>query len=184
MVSVLAEEVVLLDSVGSPIGTALKRDVHSAHTPFHLAFSCYLTRADGQVLVTRRSLSKQSWPGVWTNSFCGHPGPEEDMEGALRRRARKELGVELTDITAVLPDFRYRAVDASGVVENELCPVFTAHTSDPLAPDPDEVAEWSWVHPALLRDAVRATPFAFSPWLGEQLPQLFARSVFTPVEHS
>ena len=36
-------------------------------------------------------------------------------------------------------------------------------------PDPSEVVEWAWVDQDLLRVAVRATPFVFSPWLVGQL---------------
>jgi isopentenyl-diphosphate delta-isomerase len=69
----------------------------------------------------------------------------------------------------MLPDFRYRAVDASGIVENEICPVFRAVTTDAVLANPDEVAEWKWVEPRALRMAVAAAPFAFSPWLVLQL---------------
>jgi len=68
-----------------------------------------------------------------------------------------------------LPDFRYRAVDASGIVENEVCPVYRATTTDALAPNPAEVVEYQWVSPDALRTAVAATPFAFSPWIVLQL---------------
>ena len=71
----------------------------------------------------------------------------------------------------MLPDFRYRAVDASGIVENEICPVFSAVTTDAVDPSPDEVAEWAWLRPDELRAAVEAAPFAFSPWLVMQLQQ-------------
>ena len=125
--------------------------------------------AHGRVLVTRRALSKKTWPGVWTNSFCGHPAPGESPEEAVARRASQELGIEVADVTSVLPDFRYLATDASGVVENEICPVFTARAVGVPDPSPDEVAEWAWTDPDALRDAVAATPFAFSPWLGWQL---------------
>lgn len=169
------EHVVLLSDAGEPIGTAPKAEVHGAGTPLHLAFSCYLSDDAGRVLVTRRALTKRTWPGVWTNSFCGHPGPGEPMEDAVRRHARRELGIELADLHVVLPDFRYRAVDSSGVVENEVCPVFRARLVgdvDDVEPAPDEVAEHAWVDPADLTRAARLAPWAFSPWLVLQLDRL------------
>ena len=163
------ELVVLVDEAGAPIGTADKATVHTTETPLHLAFSCHVFAADGRMLITRRALSKRTWPGVWTNSFCGHPGPGEAIEDAVRRRAARELGLELTTLESVLPDFRYRAVDASGIVEFEVCPVYRATVHADPCPAADEVVEWAWVDPAKLSAAVTATPFAFSPWLVLQL---------------
>ena len=167
-----AEQVVLLGEDGAAIGTADKIAVHTATTALHLAFSCHVYDGIGRVLVTRRALAKLTWPGVWTNSFCGHPGPGESMVAAITRRARDELGIGVTGLEVVLPDFRYRAVDASGIVENEVCPVYRAVTTDVVLPNPAEVAEFEWVDPAALHAAAAAAPFAFSPWLGWQLEQL------------
>jgi isopentenyl-diphosphate Delta-isomerase len=163
------ELVVLLADDGTPIGTADKATVHTTDTPLHQAFSCHVFDQAGRVLVTRRALAKKTWPGVWTNSFCGHPAPGEDAIEAITRRAERELGLAVTDIRVALPDFRYRAVDASGIVENEICPVYTARASVDPRPAADEVAEWAWVEPEALRSAVTATPFAYSPWIGWQL---------------
>ncbi|KJL28744.1 isopentenyl-diphosphate Delta-isomerase [Microbacterium oxydans] len=168
------DHVTLLAEDGSAVGTFPKDQVHTFETPLHLAFSCHIRDRAGRILVTRRALAKQTWPGVWTNSFCGHPRPGEDMIDAVRRRAAHELGIELDEVTLALPEYRYRAVDASGIVENEICPVHVAVVdADPVA-NPDEVAEWAWAEPDELVDAVTAAPFAFSPWLREQLPLLRA----------
>lgn len=166
------EQVVLLDDSGAAIGVADKVAVHTTHTALHLAFSCHVYNELGQVLVTRRALNKQTWPGVWTNSFCGHPAPGESIEDAIVRRAADELGITVRDVSVILPDFRYRAVDASGIVENEVCPVYRAVTSDAVSANPDEVAEFAWVDPNALSVAANAAPYAFSPWLGWQLAQL------------
>ena len=161
--------VVLVDDAGNPIGTADKSVIHDGDTPLHLAFSCHVFHEDGRVLVTRRALVKRTFPGVWTNSFCGHPAPGEHPEDAVRRHAAGELGLEITGLEPVLPDFRYRATDAAGIVENEICPVYRAVIDTDPQPAADEVAEWEWVTPQRLRLAVESTPFAFSPWLVLQL---------------
>lgn len=168
------DDVTLVAVDGSPIGRMPKDLVHTDDTPLHLAFSCHVLDTAGRLLVTRRSLSKQTWPGVWTNSFCGHPRPGEQLPDAVRRHARSELGIRLTGLECVLPDYRYRAVDAGGIVENEICPVHVARIDGALRPDPAEVVEWSWADPGALATAVAAAPFAFSPWLREQLPLLRA----------
>ena len=164
--------VVLLDPQGQPCGTAERSTVHGLSTPLHLAFSCYVVDAEGLVLVTRRALTKLTWPGVWTNACCGHPQPGEAFEDAIRRRLDQELGARATTIAPVLPDFRYEAVDASGIRENEVCPVFVATLDGDLEPDPAEVMEHRWVDPAALAAVASHSPWLLSPWSVEQINQM------------
>jgi len=166
------EQVTLLAEDGTAVGVLPKSEVHTSDTPLHLAFSCYVLDPAGRLLLTRRALTKRTWPGVWTNSFCGHPQPGEEMADAVRRHGLHELGLRVDELRLPLPDYRYRAVDASGIVENEICPVHvTVLDQDPVA-NPGEVSEWEWVEPAAVAEAVALAPFAFSPWLVEQLPLL------------
>lgn len=166
------EMVVLVDPAGDPVGVQSKADVHGQSTPRHLAFSCHVVDEQGRLLVTRRALQKLTWPGVWTNSLCGHPGPGESMEDAIHRRAEFELGLSVEAIACALPDFGYVARDASGIEENEHCPVFIARAVSGLAPNPAEVAETQWTSAAELSSAITAAPWAFSPWLVEHFPAL------------
>jgi isopentenyl-diphosphate delta-isomerase len=168
---------VLLDEAGRAVGVADKRSVHHSETPLHLAFSCYLFDGSGAVLLTRRATHKPTWPGVWTNSFCGHPGPGEDIAEAVRRRASQELGLEVADVRLVLPAFRYRATMGDGVVENEMCPVFVATTTDPVAPDPEEVDSFEWVGWEAFRSSVLDGSRDVSPWCVEQVRALPADPV-------
>ncbi|NYE38441.1 isopentenyl-diphosphate delta-isomerase [Nocardioides cavernae] len=173
------EQVVLLDEDGRAIGTADKATVHHARTPLHLAFSCYLFDGEGNVLVTQRALHKRTFPGVWTNSCCGHPAPGEPMEDAVRRRVPQELGTDVTDLVLVLPRFRYRA-EQDGIVENELCPVFVGRASGPVTADPDEVEDARWEPWAPFREAVLDGSRSVSVWCREQVAQLPAEPWTTP----
>ena len=166
------DQVVLLDDHGREIGTAPKASVHGSDTALHLAFSCHIVDERGRVLVTRRALDKRTWPGVWTNSFCGHPRPAEPILHAVHRHADHELGITLRDIELALPLFRYRATDPNGVVEHEICPVYIARTDDDLRLNPLEAIDYHWVDPADLSIALSAAPWAFSPWLVLQAQQL------------
>lgn len=167
------DRVVLLDSNGSPAGTALKREVHHANTPLHLAVSCYVVRGDGRVLLTQRAAQKPTFPGLWTNACCGHPRPSETLVNAVRRHMAHEIGAVPTALRLALPDFAYRAEMSSGVVEHELCPVFVAEVSDSaLRLNPAEADDAEWVPwPALLARAAR-DPGSLSPWSVSQIARL------------
>ncbi|MDQ2756608.1 MAG: isopentenyl-diphosphate Delta-isomerase [Actinomycetota bacterium] len=167
------ELVVLLDDDGRPVGTRTKLEVHGADTPLHLAFSCHVV-VDGGVVLTRRAAVKRTFPGVWTNAFCGHPLPGERLRDAVHRRARHELGLQVSDLRLVLPGFRYRA-EAGGLVEHEWCPVLVARAAsvDDLDLDPGEVDETAVVTwEELVRRA--ADDPSLSPWVREQVPLLAA----------
>jgi isopentenyl-diphosphate delta-isomerase len=165
------EAVVLLGEDGTPIGSERKDTVHGPQTPLHLAFSCYGFDAEDRLLATRRSLAKRAFPGVWTNTCCGHPGPGEFMESAVTRRLRSELGVGARSLVCALPTFRYRAA-SNGVVENEICPVYLCRIEGELAPDAAEVGEARWVDwPEYVARATRADS-DLSPWSQLQVEQL------------
>jgi isopentenyl-diphosphate delta-isomerase len=168
--------VVLLDDEGRSIGTAPKSEVHHHSTPLHLAFSCYLFDEAGQVLLTRRALEKPTFPGVWTNSFCGHPTPNEALADAVVRRASQELGLGIAELHCVIPNFRYHAVASNGVVENEVCPVFCGRAVGTVDADPAEIMDSVWVPWNQLR-TVAQFGWALSPWAVEQVPLLEAAGI-------
>jgi isopentenyl-diphosphate Delta-isomerase len=171
--------VVLLDEDRRPIGQLPKSQVHHAATPLHLAFSCYVfddsgLDGSGAVLMTRRATSKKTWPGVWTNTCCGHPLPGEAASEAAARRLREELGLRLLRWAVALPDFSYRAVAPDGVVENEFCPVLVGSVDGQPRPDPAEVLDYQWAAWPDVVALVEAAPWAISPWSALQIPRLAA----------
>lgn len=176
------EHVVLLDEEGCPVGTAPKSAVHHARTPLHLAFSIFLFDGQGQALFQQRALHKLTWPGVWSNACCGHPGPDEDLATAARRRLAHELGIT-TDIplTLALPDFRYQAA-WNGVWENEICPVLVGHYEGPVFPHAAEVAATRWISWESFAASCRPESMSthsefdqFSPWSRWEAAQLMMK---------
>jgi len=162
------ELIVLVNSAGEPIGTAEKLSAHHGSTPLHLAFSCFILNRKGSLLITKRALTKKVWPGVWTNSVCGHPGPNETMEDAIRRRLDYELGMSATDLVCALPAYRYQAPPFRGIVENEICPVYLGRTSDEPKLNPEEVAAYQWIPWKDFLKSIEKNPKRFSYWSIEE----------------
>ncbi|MFD9700594.1 isopentenyl-diphosphate Delta-isomerase [Lentzea sp. NPDC059081] len=165
------EQVVLLAEDGSAIGVEDKAVVHHADTPLHLAFSSYVFDSDGNTVLTRRALHKKTFPGLWTNTCCGHPAPGEDIAQAVVRRLRDELGMAVSEPELLLPAFRYRA-EMDGVVENEMCPVFRVLTDDDPTPNPDEVDSTERVAWTKFASDVLDGTREISPWSRLQVAEL------------
>lgn len=129
---------------------------------------------------TCRALFGNFWsPATTAKSRTLHPGVFLLGAGGARPlalppragQAHVARRVDQRILWPPLPEFQYRAVDSSGVVENEVCPVFVARLNPgaELAPNPEEVDSVAWTAPAALIAAADTTPFAFSPWLVEEL---------------
>lgn len=167
------ELIVLVDGTGRAIGTAEKSSAHHLHTQLHLGFSCYVFDDRGAFLATRRSPAKRVWPGVWSNTACGHPAPGEDLFDAVRRRLEHELGMTAGDLQVVLPTHVYRAPPFRGIVEHEFCPVVVARARCGPTPNPAEVADCAWVRWSdFVREARRDTNDSYSWWCKNQLREL------------
>ena len=175
------EKVVLVDDDGNKIGLANKSEVHTSSTPLHRAFSIFIFNNQGQLLLQQRALSKITWPGVWSNSCCGHPGDNESSEHAASRRLFDELNLRVSErnIYNILPDYSYRA-EMHGIVENEICPVLIAFTEDNARPNPDEVEAVRWVNwKDFLIELDKNNDY--SPWCNEEAKLLDSNKEFIEI---
>ena len=171
------ERIVLVDDAGHPIGTAEKLASHHASTPLHLAFSCFIFSRSGDLLITKRALTKKVWPGVWTNSVCGHPGPGESMEDAIKRRLTYELGMGATDLAVAMPAYRYQSPPFRGIIENEICPVYLGRTIDEPNPNREEVSEYRWIAWKDFLSSIEKDREKYSYWSIEEAMRLSRNSL-------
>ena len=142
----MPELIYYVNKDGTPTGeTAEKYAAHNANTKLHAAFSCYVFNDKGQFLVTQRAFSKKVWPGVWTNSCCGHPAPGESREDAITRRLQDELGMTANNVQIALPSYTYQTTPYNGIIEHEFCPVYVAIATSEPVPNPNEVEAYKWI---------------------------------------
>jgi isopentenyl-diphosphate Delta-isomerase len=142
----MQELIIYVDDNGEPTGeTEEKLAAHNGTTRKHLAFSCYVFNDKGQILTTQRARSKKVWPGVWSNSFCGHPMPGEDFYQAIARRADAELGMKISSLQCIKKDYSYETPVFEGVSENEYCPLFIAKIDSDINPNSKEVEDYKWM---------------------------------------
>ena len=161
------ELVVLVDEQNKPIGTAPKDEVYTTNTPLHRAFSLFVFNSTKQLLLTKRAEDKKTFPGVWTNTVCGHLAPDESTVDAAKRRLKRELGIEGIEVKEAAP-YRYRFADKNGIVENEVCPMLVAHSDVDPAPDQKEVEGWRWTRWEDFLKDLKKNPTIYSPWCREE----------------
>ncbi len=156
------ERVILVDVHDARIGTEEKLRAHELGL-LHRAFSVFVVRTDGSVLLQRRALGKYHSAGLWSNTACGHPRPSEGVGDAAHRRLYEEMGIScpLREVAS----FTYRRSVTGRLVEHEFDHVFLGlHDRDPV-PDPAEVMEWRWLSPPDLEHELTTSPHSFSCWL-------------------
>lgn len=161
------ELVVLVDEDDNPIGTAPKDTVHTQNTPLHRAFSLFLFDSQNRLLLTKRSQKKKTFPGVWTNTVCGHVSPDETPVTAAIRRLKEELGITGVTVRLVAP-YRYMFIDAGGMMENEICPILVGYYDGDPVLNPSETDEWKRIDWHVFLNEIKTNPGKYSPWSEEE----------------
>ncbi|MBL7964526.1 MAG: isopentenyl-diphosphate Delta-isomerase [Flavobacteriales bacterium] len=158
------EQVVLVNDRDEAIGTMGKLRAHQEGA-LHRAFSVFLFDEQGRLLLQRRAPGKYHSAGLWTNTCCSHPRPDETVADAARRRLVEEMGID-TDVEHRF-SFLYKASFDNGLHEHELDHVFFGSFSGEPKPTADEADAWTYLHPEALEADLSAHPERYTVWLRE-----------------
>jgi isopentenyl-diphosphate delta-isomerase len=160
------EQVILVDEHDRELGASEKLAAHAAGR-LHRAFSIFIFNSAGRLLLQRRAKAKYHSGGLWSNTCCGHPRPDEPTHAAARRRLREEMNLDC-ELNAAF-QFIYRAELANELVEHEYDHVFAGVFDGAFTPEASEVEDWKWTTTDELRRDLRAHPEAYTYWLGAAL---------------
>lgn len=155
------EQVILVDEQDMPVGRMEKLEAHRQGL-LHRAISVLLFNNNGELLLQQRAPSKYHSSGLWTNTCCSHPRPDEPAQDAAERRLFEEMGIRLRP--EFLYSFIYRAELENSLVEFELDHVFTGVYNGSPSINKEEVAAWKYVDMHSLETDIREYPEKYTAW--------------------
>ncbi|KVT12749.1 isopentenyl-diphosphate delta-isomerase [Burkholderia sp. MSMB1078WGS] len=160
------ETLILVDQNDTPLGFDTKTRIHQ-NGALHRAFSIFIFDHRDRLLLQRRALRKYHSAGLWSNSCCGHPRYGEELDAAVSRRLREEMGVacRMNKVSSLT----YRAELPGGLIEHEYDHVFAGTLEGEPTANPDEVADWQWIPVDRVVDLVECRPHDFTVWFREIL---------------
>ncbi|KRY93810.1 Isopentenyl-diphosphate Delta-isomerase II, partial [Trichinella pseudospiralis] len=147
----------------------------------HRAFSVFLFRSDGRMLIQKRASSKTTFPGYWSNACCSHPRfmpdetnsdpPFSGIKCAAQRRMSEEFKIPLIPLESFqfIDRFIYKAQFNESLGEHELDYVFFVRSDLLIEPNFNEVELIQYVKEDQLKELLELSDrkpeiMQFAPW--------------------
>ena len=137
-------------------GRALRREVH-ARGLWHRAIHVLVFDPMGRVFLQKRSMKKDSSPGLWDSSCSGHVDSGEDYDPAAQRELGEEIGLHLA-----APPARWFRISACAETGWEFVWVYRLRHAGPFVLHPDEIERGEWFELEDLANRLATEPRAFA----------------------
>lgn len=124
----------VVDEEGNVIGKILRGQAHDGTKILHPVVHLHVFNSKGELYLQHRPAWKDIQPDKWDTATGGHVDYGEDVESALKREVREELGI--TDFT---PEFVCKYI-FEGKRERELVYVHRTTYDGPVTPSAEELA--------------------------------------------
>lgn len=160
---------VLVDENDIEVGVMEKMEAHRRGI-LHRAFSVFIFTEKGQMLLQKRASTKYHSGGLWTNTCCSHPRPDEDLLMAAKRRLQEEMGLSC-DLNHSF-SFVYKCELDNDLQEHELDHVFIGVTNETPTLNLDEVEDFRYISEQELKKEIADAPHLFTEWFKIALPKL------------
>jgi isopentenyl-diphosphate delta-isomerase len=163
------EQVVLVNEHDEELGLMEKMEAHEKAL-LHRAFSVFIFNQSGELLLQQRALDKYHSGGLWTNTCCSHPRPNESVADAASRRLREEMGFDVP-LEKVF-DFIYQASFDNGLTEHEFDHVFVGYHDGPMQVNPAEVNDYVYRSMESIQHSLRMHDGLFTAWFEIIFPKM------------
>lgn len=133
-----------------------RSEVHR-HRYLHRAVHVFVFRPTGEMLIHRRSQSKEEFPGVWTSSCSGHVSAGETYAATAPRELWEELRLEAARLSEL------RKFAACAETSWEFTTLYWTILDGEPEPDPEEIDELRWLPVGEIQAWLARAPEQFSP---------------------
>lgn len=120
---------------GKIVGQASREQVHRNPNLLHPSVHMHIFNSNGEILLQKRSETKDIFPGKWDTAVGGHVISGELPDNAILREAREELGIE-----NIIPE-RYMIYKYQDDYQSELMHVYLINLDREYKPDNNEISE-------------------------------------------
>lgn len=156
--------VILVDKDDNPLGLMEKMEAHRRGL-LHRAISVFVITSTGEWILQKRAHDKYHSKGLWTNTCCTHPLPEESESDAAGRRLAEEMGLNCT--LTKLFSFIYKEKLDNDLTEHEYDHVFMGITDREPVINTSEVVAWGKMSFEELHDDIILNPDNYTFWFKE-----------------
>lgn len=139
------------------VGRELRRIVHRDGLR-HRAVHVFVFNARGEVFLQKRSMSKDSSPGLWDSSASGHLDSGEEYDACAVRELREEIG-----LVVGAPPRRVFKVSACTQTGQEFVWLYQCASEGPFALHPEEIERGEWLTRKRVTEWVKERPQDFAP---------------------
>ncbi len=142
-----SEMLIVVDEADQIIEYRTRAECHANSTLMHRTVGVLLTTDNGELVLQKRTMTKDMDAGLWGISAAGHVMQGQTDEEAAHRELREEIGVD-THL-----EFAGKMI-IKNTMESERAVVYTGVHSGPFKAHPDEVAEILCIDPETLRTRI------------------------------
>ena len=147
--------------------------MHAGHLR-HRAVHVLIFNSRLELLVQKRSATKDTYPGCYDSSASGHLTAGEDYDVAANREVHEELGIRLPP-SSLQKRFKINACADTGW---EFVWIYTGQSDAPVTPNPAEVESVSALNRVQVENLLAAQPSVCARAFQRVIAELCARGLF------
>ncbi len=153
--------VILVDEQDNEIGVMEKLKAHE-QGKLHRAFSVFIFNDKNELLLQQRAINKYHSGGLWTNTCCSHPSPNETIKDAANRRLYEEMGMSCD--LKIISNFIYKTDFENGLIEHELDYILTGISNASPQINKAEVETYKWLPISEIQKDIILNPKHYTTW--------------------